>query len=575
MPNNPASFIEIVIDGTTVSIPNGSTLVTALLQNKELAFNKLDKNIERAPLCNMGVCYECTVFLKGKGRIRSCMTKAQDGMEVYTDNTYSPSFHDGGHQVNKPSPTHVYDVAIIGAGPTGLGALDELVNNDLKIVIIDEQEQGGGQIYRQPPTEFQLTGTKEKFVKKHLHSSDVNWMLNTVVSGLSPKDRYGQNLTSPEEAELIEINFENRKSIVAKKVVLGLGAYDRMLTIPGWEQPGVMAAGGIQVFVKNQQFVPGEKILLTGTHPFLLIVAQEIIKKGGHVEGIIFSQNFPSITEFLKYSTLGATQYRKVRELISAYITIKKAKAPIKFGLIPTSIDGDQYKKNVHFSRLSSQKNNEAIYQTTIECDILGMCYGFNASTELARQIGCEMDFIYKKGGWIAKYNQIMQSSIPSIFVAGEITGIGGAESAELEGRLAGQGVLSTLNKENTNLLSKLSKQKQKYDSFSNTLTEATSLSKDVLHQLLEMNHTIACKCERVTMSDLKQAIEEVPAISSINALKQYTRCGMGLCQGRYCESTLMAVLEKQHAYKAMPKEKFNTRHPIKPISIQDLISNK
>ena len=40
------------------------------------------------------------------------------------------------------------DVAIVGAGPAGLTVLEELGKHNVEALLIDEQPQAGGQIYR-------------------------------------------------------------------------------------------------------------------------------------------------------------------------------------------------------------------------------------------------------------------------------------------------------------------------------------------------------------------------------------------------------------------------------------------
>src|SRR5699024_2770344 len=153
----------------------------------------------------------------------------------------------------------------------------------------------------------------------------------------------------------------------------------------------------IQVFAKSQQYIPGQEIILTGTHPFLLIVAQQIINSGGNVKGIIFAQKTFSIFELFSYSYHGLTQLDKTKELLLAYNTVRKAKVPIHFGMVPSSIEGNQHNKIVHFSKVLKNDLIDTSDKTEMNCDILGMCYGFNVSSELARQIGCEIYYSYRQ----------------------------------------------------------------------------------------------------------------------------------------------------------------------------------
>jgi thioredoxin reductase len=43
-----------------------------------------------------------------------------------------------------------YDVVIIGAGPSGIGAAVVLAEYSLKVLLVDENNQIGGQIWRKP-----------------------------------------------------------------------------------------------------------------------------------------------------------------------------------------------------------------------------------------------------------------------------------------------------------------------------------------------------------------------------------------------------------------------------------------
>nr|WP_289038820.1 FAD-dependent oxidoreductase [uncultured Allobacillus sp.] len=562
--------IEVFIDGNKTTIPKGLSLATVLMQQKGLAFSELEDGIKRAPICNMGVCYECSVQVQGQGTVRSCMTKAVDGMEVFTTGVRVSNERETTVDVDQKEEMKLYDVAIIGSGPAGLGALDELVTSDLQIAVLDEQDLPGGQIYRQPPKEFRLTGSHEKFVFKHKHHPDVDWYMKCAVLSVEQQTILnGQN----ESEEIFILHIDNQKSIRARTVILGAGAYDRLLTIPGWHIPGVMAAGALQVFAKSQKFVPGKDIVLTGTHPFLLIAAAEIIQLGGNVKSIYLSQSVPSIKEVLAFAFQGMKQLGKAKELLRAYRMIQKAGVDIHLGFVPSAIEGNEIKKSVRFSKLSADGStvdfNENLY---VNCDLFGMNFGFNASSELARQAGCEMEFVFQDGGWIAKQSDDMESTIKSLFVVGEITGVGGAELAQLEGRIAGLAIRRKQGESVEQTIRKYKQLKRQAEPFANMLNEQTTLSQEVLYQLLNQQGTHLCKCEQVTTDTMNQALMDFPSLSSLSSLKLYTRCGMGLCQGRYCENSLRTWFEKQTG-KQLQEDQFNMRHPVKPVLIKDFIS--
>jgi len=39
----------------------------------------------RAPLCGMGICFECRMKINGKVHVRSCQVVCTDGMEIEPD----------------------------------------------------------------------------------------------------------------------------------------------------------------------------------------------------------------------------------------------------------------------------------------------------------------------------------------------------------------------------------------------------------------------------------------------------------------------------------------------------------
>ena len=52
--------------------------------------------------------------------------------------------------------TEHVDLAIVGAGPAGLSAALEVKAAGAEVLVIDENDQPGGQIFRQPPRAFRI-----------------------------------------------------------------------------------------------------------------------------------------------------------------------------------------------------------------------------------------------------------------------------------------------------------------------------------------------------------------------------------------------------------------------------------
>ena len=54
----------------------------------------------------------------------------------------------------------------------------------------------------------------------------------------------------------------------------------------------------------------------------------------------------------------------------------------------------------------------------------------------------------------------------------------------------------------------------------------------------------IVCRCEEVTVGDVKRAIEQ--GDFDVSGVKRRTRAGMGQCQGRTCETLIREILASE-----------------------------
>lgn len=76
--------VIIVLDGVRREVRAGTTVAAALLNLGHGAFRTSVSGEPRAPLCGMGICYECRVTLDGVLHRRACLELVVDGLEVTT-----------------------------------------------------------------------------------------------------------------------------------------------------------------------------------------------------------------------------------------------------------------------------------------------------------------------------------------------------------------------------------------------------------------------------------------------------------------------------------------------------------
>ncbi len=74
---------SILINGSRATVPSGTTVAVAL----SIAGQPCRISVSgepRAPLCGMGICFECRAVVNGHSHSRSCQILCQPGMDIRT-----------------------------------------------------------------------------------------------------------------------------------------------------------------------------------------------------------------------------------------------------------------------------------------------------------------------------------------------------------------------------------------------------------------------------------------------------------------------------------------------------------
>lgn len=66
----------------------------------------------------------------------------------------------------------------------------------------------------------------------------------------------------------------------------------------------------------------------------------------------------------------------------------------------------------------------------------------------------------------------------------------------------------------------------------------------------------IVCRCEGVTLGEIRDAIRTAPRAETVDAVKRRTRAGMGRCQGGFCQPVIVRLLSEELGipYEAVTK---------------------
>jgi NADPH-dependent 2,4-dienoyl-CoA reductase/sulfur reductase-like enzyme len=476
------------------------------------------------------------------------------------------------------------DVAIVGAGPAGLGAAAVLREHGVQVTLIDEQPRAGGQILRQPPKTFSveqwLPAKLYDRVKDALRAvderTDVDWRLGSSALGIfrpSPyrtrEHRAGHELwiQGPAGCYLLR----------AKTVLVAAGCYERPLAFPGWTLPGVMGAGAIQGFVKSQQFVPGNRFLLAGSHPLQLVVADQLLGAGAEVAAVVFTQHMQRALAALAHPLVLVRNSQQFLETARILRRLRRARVPVIFGASIQRVEGASSVERATLAMLHADGSLDGGRTQVIECDRVGVCHGFLASAELARQAGADVCWREHEGGWLVVHDQWFESSIADLFVAGEVTGVAGAEAALEKGRIAALGILRALGRIDARQAERLARPFRRrlegIQRFAHLLHELACPPQHLADATMTAD-AILCRCESIRRDEFEQALQESPHVATSDAAKLLTRVGMGMCQGRLCGDNAARTLARMRGLSAAEVGPFQAQAPVKPVLL-DVIARE
>ena len=455
------------------------------------------------------------------------------------------------------------DFVVIGAGPAGLSAAISAARAGVKVTVIGENPQFGGQIFRQlvPPLKAKVSIMELQdhkileWLQEELAKVHIQFLKNKIVWGIF-------------DDKVIAFDKEEKSLIKAKKILIAEGAYEAPVAFPGWTSPGVMTLGGLQILLKSQGVIPEGQIIVAGTGPLLLYSASQLVKNGADVVAVLEASSFG---QWMKWSMLLWRSPGLLKMGLKYLNTLRKHRIPVHYGTLPLEARGGDRLREIVFAKVNNQWRPIAGTEKKISVDLLCLNFGFIPSTQFTHIVDCEHVCDTQLRGWVPNFNSRYETSRKGIYVAGDCTGIGGVKMALLEGELVGNEVarhLGSLSAADADKrLSTLQRRISRFHWYKNFLKKIYAFRPGLLDLLTD--ETIICRCEEVNFGTISNLIES--GSHRLEQIKLLSRIGMGRCQGRFCRPTLLGILSKVLSPSEMCSQDFTGRIPAKPLSLETL----
>ena len=283
----PEPNLSFYWNNQELSAHTDEMISTALFANGIHVFGHHPKdNSPQGIFCANGQCSQCMVIADGLP-VKACMTPVRAGMRVFPADGL-PELPDppSGKLQTAPIPRMNVEVLIIGGGPAGLSAAQELGKAGVSVLLVDDKDKLGGKLVLQThrffgSSEAVYAGTRGIDIAKKLEAQ----------ARAYPGLEIWENSTALAifEDHSLGILREGRQYVLVQPQVLlvAAGARERSLAFPGNTLPGVYGAGAFQTLVNRDLVRPCENLFIVGGGNVGLIAGYHAIQAGIHVAGLV------------------------------------------------------------------------------------------------------------------------------------------------------------------------------------------------------------------------------------------------------------------------------------------------
>lgn len=308
------------------------------------------------------------------------------------------------------------EIVVVGAGPAGLSAALEAARTGAQVLLVDENGKPGGQLFKQIHKFF---GSKDH--RAGVRGIDIGTQLLEEAQNLQIEvwlDAEVCGIFNQQDVWIVR-NKEKSVTVRAQRIILATGAVENSVNFPGWTLPGVMGAGAAQTMINLHRVLPGEKCLMVGSGNVGIIVSYQLLQAGAEVKAVV--EAAPRLGGYGVH-------------------TAKVRRAGVPFYTSHTVLEarGTDHVESATIVQIDEKWKPIPGTEKDLDVDTICIAAGLTPLVELAFAAGCEPLYSPLLGGMVPKHEPTMQTSIPSVYIAGDISGVEEASTAMEEGRMAG-----------------------------------------------------------------------------------------------------------------------------------------
>jgi thioredoxin reductase len=474
-------------------------------------------------------------------------------------------------------------VVVVGAGAAGVAAAIAAARSGAQVLLVDENPVDNDMMamdvplyfgQRMQPSVRNRALMMERVVEANpalaeAHEAGVDVQLGTYVWGAFVNGPTVRELPGP----LLGLADDRCSWLVGyDRLVVAAGARDVAMGFPGWERAGAMGASGACSLLTCYRALAADRMVIVGSGSLGLGTAALALQHRVEIAGVV------EVGDVVRGEPAVAAALTARGVPIYTSHTIREARG--KVGEV----------ESVVVVQVDGQLKPVAGSEREIRCDTICLALGLAPNVELLSLVGARLEFVSPLGGWVPQLNELMQTTVPTVFAAGDCAGIhdgmlADPEIARTQGRAAGIAAAESLRSEPA--LPLPHRGRGQGEGASLHAYWQTWLRSLVHAGGLEVN---ICQCEEVTRRELievkpprylkwespqmaARSLDTMLRDGPVNQdqIKRLTRAGMGPCQSRRCREQVSLLLAEAAGTSVdkIPLPSF--RPPLRPLPLNVL----